>query len=222
MNPNERDLRYLAKVDERGPDECWPWLAGHNPHGYGTFRGDGEQLAHRHGYRLRVGVIPAGMVVCHSCDNPECQNPAHWFLGTPRDNNEDKMRKGRHGVGYSVGVTNGQAILADAAVLEIVQLYRSGATQAALGKRYGINSRTVGKIVRGERWQHLTGGQSVSDANRRSRGDSHHNAKITQAIADEIRTRYATGAVSQQALADEFGISQRTVSQIVRGLAWLK
>ena len=218
-----REERYWSKVEKRGPEDCWPWLAARNIHGYATFRGgDGEQLAHRYGWRIAFGSIPNGLIVCHTCDNPECQNPAHWFLGTPRDNNDDKMRKGRHVAGSAPGSANGNASLSDASVRDIVRMYSGGHTQADIGLRYGINARTVGKIVRGERWRHVTNGASISDPSRRVRGDSHHNAKITQEIAEDIRRRYAAGGVSQQALADEYGIAQRTVSQIVRGLAWVK
>ena len=218
-----REERYWSKVEKRGPEDCWPWLAAHNLHGYATFRGgDGEQLAHRYGWRIAFGPIPSGLVICHTCDNPECQNPTHWFLGSPRDNNDDKMRKGRHVPGRSSGPMNGNAVLSEAAVGDIVRLYQEGHTQTDIGVRFGVNARTIGKIVRGERWGHLTGGESVSDPTRRSRGASHHNAKITQEIADDIRRRYASGGVTQQALANEYDIAQRTVSQIVRGLAWVK
>jgi len=29
--------RFWDKVDKRGPDECWPWLANIEPTGYGTY-----------------------------------------------------------------------------------------------------------------------------------------------------------------------------------------
>jgi hypothetical protein len=51
----------------------------------------------------------------------------------------------------------------------------------------------------------------------RAAGEGNGRSKLTLAQVAEIRTRYAAGGVSQQALGDEFGVSQFAVSQIVRG-----
>jgi hypothetical protein len=84
--------RFWAKVDVRGPDDCWHWT-GSRVKGYGTFglgrRVDGTVLAHRFAYEIAVGPIPDGMSVDHECHNGSgcragdaclhrrCVNPSH-------------------------------------------------------------------------------------------------------------------------------------------------
>lgn len=88
--------RFWAKVDRRGPDECWEWRAGKNRTGYGLFGVDkGSKLSHRIALRFSGVDVPDGMFVCHRCDNPPCCNPAHLFLGTQFDNMRDCSAKGR-------------------------------------------------------------------------------------------------------------------------------
>lgn len=78
--------RFEAKVDRRGPDDCWPWLGHTDPQGYARLRDDrgraGEVLyAHRVAWELAVGPIPAGLTIDHvverGCTRRDCTNPAH-------------------------------------------------------------------------------------------------------------------------------------------------
>jgi hypothetical protein len=81
-------------------DDCWGWSGTKDQHGYGKLsnrigRKGSPERAHRVSYEYAFGKIPDGLCVCHKCDNPECTNPAHLFLGTQKENMQDCARKGR-------------------------------------------------------------------------------------------------------------------------------
>ncbi len=91
--------RFDAKVVKG--EKCWIWMAHKNNKGYGVIHFNGKvTLAHRIAYTHSNGVIPDGMKICHTCDNPPCVNPQHLFLGTQMDNLRDMAKKGRWGNKY--------------------------------------------------------------------------------------------------------------------------
>lgn len=147
--------RFWPKVDRRGADECWPWLAGHYPYGYGCiYLATKKRMepAHRASWMIHFGPIPNRMHVLHKCDNPECVNPRHLFLGTNNDNVQDKMRKGR--LDPRDGENNGRSILTKDQVVEIRELYAMGdLTQQELGEYYDVHQTQISRIVRHQHWQ---------------------------------------------------------------------
>lgn len=98
--------RFAAKVEVRGPDECWPWIAkARTREGYGLLAkpgdstGQGNLRAHRVAWALANGLdpltLPSSLVVRHIvCDNPPCCNPLHLAAGTVQDNVDDQVRRG--------------------------------------------------------------------------------------------------------------------------------
>jgi hypothetical protein len=88
--------RFWSKVTILGNDECWTWNGAQIPCGYGSFFYNGRaRLAHRIAWELKYGKdIPDGMHACHHCDNKQCVNPNHIFIGTAFDNMRDAWNKG--------------------------------------------------------------------------------------------------------------------------------
>lgn len=150
--------RFWAKVDKQGPDDCWGWTARLTPDGYGQFREGGKGSrnvrAHRFAYELMIAPIPPGLLVCHTCDNPICCNPAHLFIGTHADNSMDMVRKGR--AASLPGELSPHTDLTEAQVREIRAMYATGEfTQKEIGRRFGISGSGVGMIVRRQNWRHV-------------------------------------------------------------------
>lgn len=59
---------------------------------------------HRVSYQIFNDVdVVVSDVICHKCDNPKCINPSHLFLGTHKDNSDDKVLKNRQAKGEQNG-----------------------------------------------------------------------------------------------------------------------
>lgn len=75
MNPLTR-----YKVDKNG---CWIWTGAIHKTGYGQVKWKGKStVAHRVVYELVKGLIPAGLVLDHTCNVKLCVNPDHLDLVT--------------------------------------------------------------------------------------------------------------------------------------------
>lgn len=139
MSPSER---LVDGLDRSLPDGCWPWQRTTNSSGYGTASIHGRRTyMHRLAYELAFGPIPDGLYVCHRCDNPPCCNPAHLFLGTPRDNSQDMVSKGR---GFARLRPPNYSALCE----NVRAAYEAGASAADLAVEYGCHPATIRYRIR--------------------------------------------------------------------------
>jgi hypothetical protein len=149
---------FWSRVDKSG--SCWIWTKGKNgkdeKSAYGIVWFNGyRHKCHRLAFRLIKGPIPEGLLVCHTCDNPPCCNPAHLFVGTPKDNSDDARAKGR--LHREMGSARYNAILTEEAVAEI----KAGAPTRRYGwgrmmaRKYGVCPTAINNVIRGRRWKQV-------------------------------------------------------------------
>lgn len=151
--------RFWSKVDRGAPAPahaphiggCWVWTGGRNRTDYGQIfvtgaRGGGRggmRSAHRVSWELAYGPVPAGLFVCHHCDNPPCVRPDHLFLGTAADNTDDCLGKGRN-------PAIARVLSADD-VASVRRRVARGERQAAVARVFGVSQPHVSRIASGAR-----------------------------------------------------------------------
>lgn len=144
--------RFWSAVDKT--DGCWNWTAARLGSGYGSFsrgRGTPNSGAHRVAWELTNGPVPSSIHVLHRCDNPICVRPDHLFLGTNKDNVDDKVAKGRQS--RMIGERNPNAKLNTSDVEEIRRRHHSGQSATAIASRYGMGQTQISRIIRRETWK---------------------------------------------------------------------
>jgi hypothetical protein len=135
-------VRFWAKVERRGFNDCWPWLGCTTATGYGVTSLAGRTVtAHRKAYVLAHGATDAACI-CHTCDNPPCCNPAHLWAGSVLENMRDKIGKGR---AHFAPLTEAQARRAKFGTEKICDLARE----------FGVSETAVSFIRSGRRWAWL-------------------------------------------------------------------
>lgn len=142
--------RFWLHVDKSGA--CWLWMGARLPKGYGLFGGlreDGtrhDRLAHRVSWELQHGAPPPDdRMVCHTCDNPPCVNPAHLFLGDASLNAADMIAKGRGNAGKKLTAADAVAIRAANAPDRPAEL--------ALAARYHVHLNTIRDVRSRRTWR---------------------------------------------------------------------
>lgn len=146
--PNER---FIGKYRVNQASGCWEWVASTVRRGYGVFRlsSDRHVSAHRASWEIFNGPIPAGLFVCHHCDNRKCVNPSHLYLGNHDENMRDARLRGR----MARGSRNGNSALTEAQVLRIRGLAHLPRRDVA--KMFGVGVGTIQRVVSKQVFAHV-------------------------------------------------------------------
>lgn len=177
---------------------CVLWEGLLSSFGYGRVGADRKGFrgwyAHRMVWSVANGPIPRGMQVLHRCDNPPCIALDHLFLGTQRDNIDDRTRKGR---------SLQKLTLADQAAIR-AEYAAGGVTQRGLAAKYGVAQRGICEIVA---------------VNRPEGGFHGRPNKLTADRVREIRQFAAHGA-SRVHLGRIYGVTPEAIGQAVARVTW--
>jgi len=111
----------------------------------------GMEYVHVAAFKEFVGPVPAGMEVCHTCDNRKCCEPTHLFVATHKQNMEDMVAKNRQARGERAGACK----LRDQEIIDIRARASRGESQKSIAMSFGLNPSHVSRIVNGKNWKHL-------------------------------------------------------------------
>ena len=183
--------------------ECWETTLKKTKNGYVCMKVAGKQVfVHRLAYETYIGPIPAGLSVCHHCDNRGCFNPAHLFAGTTLDNVRDMVQKGRLRGGSKSRFTEEQK----------ASIATDPRTQQEIAAEYGTHQSYVSKLQRDQgvaRTRHTQEGKARV-------GEAHGRALVTESDVLAIRASEETLA----ALAARYLISESAVGAIRTRRTW--
>jgi hypothetical protein len=147
-------------IEKKSDGECWPWTGSRLANGYGTFCVNYiHYKAHRIVYHLTKSPIQliapkdiyAKGFVLHTCDNRQCCNPDHLYLGDIRDNMKDMVQRNRQS--RLCGEDSPVARLTNSDVERIREASLFGAKRKDLAAVYGVSYETIRTICRGETYR---------------------------------------------------------------------
>jgi hypothetical protein len=158
------NYRFNMSYIKNEETKCWVWQGKARSGSsklYGRITVDKKSVpAHRFSWEMHnQQKIPENYFVLHRCDNPECVNPDHLFLGTHQDNMDDMVKKNRQAKGSNFanrkparGEKNGLSKLTEKQAIEIFNDQRS---QRTIAKQYGVTQTAIFYIKIKRTWRYI-------------------------------------------------------------------
>lgn len=194
----------IGPVDANG---CRIWQGQRFANGYGRIqrkpRPCPSEVAHRVIYVMARGSVPDEIKIRHRCDNGAggCVELSHLLPGTQADNMADMRVRGR----ASKGESHVHAKLTESDIVWA----RSMAgimTQEEIGKRLGVNSSNINKIIRGDSWKSAPGHVSLSNPDPKWLRPE-----------DILKIKEMAKTMKLADIAISFGVNPSTISRTVNG-----
>jgi len=150
--------KYESKIERITESGCWIWMGAvkthKHPYGWISYKGK-KYNAHRLFYMLynNMELTNPKILVCHTCDVPQCVNPYHLFAGTQKQNINDMWQKNRQA--QRLIKPKFRSILNPSQVFEIRKKCLTGIADRDLSKIYGVKKSTISDIRLNRRWKNL-------------------------------------------------------------------
>lgn len=131
---------------------CMFWMGEITPAGYGLISRNGKRVgAHRIIKEMEIGrPLSSGEWVLHKCDNPSCVRPDHLFIGTPKENTGDKLKKGRANTAHGEGHPHSKLTEND-----VRKIRSMSGLQREIAEQFGVHQVLISLIKRGKCWRHV-------------------------------------------------------------------
>jgi len=142
----EKRVAKYSKAD----GDCIVWFGGRDKNGYGLVHDElfkKTRRVHRAVFERAHGPIPSGIFICHACDNPSCINLDHLFAGTPKENTQDMLAKGRRKKSRRDTAHHATKI-PHARRDEIRAREAEGVSQTKVAEEFGVSQSLVSQICR--------------------------------------------------------------------------
>lgn len=197
-------------------NECWEYNGFLDKDGYGKFWWNNHQIgAHRFSFIIHNQNINInGLIVCHKCDNPSCVNPNHLFVGTTKDNLNDRDIKNRNVKGEDINTS----VVTIKKVEELIQLILNNQINnvKCAATFLGIKTQMMLKIINGHAWK-----KSITDLDReilctlkqKKKGKPSYNRIFKNSDIINIRCNLQSGQ-SVTSIAKQYNVHYNIISDI--------
>lgn len=206
--PIPKQIEYY--INEKGCHICTSHCKDKDGYCYARINKKTGKL-HRKLWIENYGPIPDGMVIRHTCDNPSCINLAHLLIGTPSDNTNDMLERGRQ----AKGEFQGCAVLSEYQVVCIIA--DTSSTIAELARKFNVAENTIQQIKRGGTWKHIERPNGIEGPRETPKGENHSISKLTEQDVVKI---IADGNSTHQSLADKYNVSVGCITAIKNNRTW--
>ena len=224
MTPSQQ--RVWDSVEFEANTGCWLWTGPMGKNMRGTLMHDRRQvLASRFSLEVHKGPIPQGMFACHKCDTPACVNPDHLFAGSPQDNVDDMIAKGRRREGGKLfGADHRRSKLTDSDV-RVIRALLTRHSSKKIARYFDLYPNAIDNIKTGKTWWRVSGPMTPDEHARHDVAEAALAAMPSQRKLSAETVAYLRAVYQPHhpefgahPLAKRFGVTHGAISMAARGI----